>query len=610
MRPRSHRGKPRETASPQVTFQTYTFPGPSGGWVSDQNLTVSQPTCAQRLENIFPTATGGVLRRGCSEHADITIGEIITELTGTIDTTEDSVTVAGTDTLFTTELTAGATVRIGGEDYTVDEIASDTSMTLEEAVPDTLEDATASLIEISEGGSVKSLISYGPGGANRIYATTDEGVWDVSISGSTPTLQYALTEGDVITAEYTTVDGVKYIRGVNAVDIPWVYDGSTFSDEPELEFTGGDIGLSSAIFSFTWVYKNRFFFIERASLNAWYLPVGQIGGEVTKFSLGGEFKFGGQLVFGASWSIDAGSGLSSMIVFATDQGEFAVYQGDDPSDATSWSRVGVYMVGRPRGPKSFVHRGGDIMVATDVGLVPLSGALQRDSATVALTAVSSLIEDEWREFIRLRPGDWPMAVWTANQMLILALPEAIDGDPHVWLVVNARTNRWCTFTGWNADSVIVHGDRAFFGTPDGIVYEANVGATDDGAPFVGIYVPTFDQMGVAGNKVVSMARSVTRSVGPAGEQLSAQVDFQTVLPSPPDAPAVSDDVAEWGTAVWGESQWGAGSVERVFEDYWVHLDGGGEVISIAHQVTSGGLLPSDVEFIRTDVLFTSGSVQS
>lgn len=293
----------------------------------------------------------------------------------------------------------------------------------------------------------------------------------------------------------------------------------------------------------------------------------------------------------------------------TDQGEAAVYEGSDPGSVNTWARVGVYTVGRPRGKKAFVHRGGDLLIATDVGFVPFSSVLQRDASAVALSAISAPIEDEWRGFVRLRPGEWHMETWTANQMLAIALPVGIDGSDPLWLVANARTNKWCIYTGWKATCLCVHGDRMFFGSSDGIVYEANVGASDDGNTYTGIYVPVFDQLGAQGGKVPHMVRPVTRATGLTNVAISTLSDFIAQLPPPPDAvPQLPGDA--WGSARWGTSKWGSGSSQTIVSQPWMNTSGAGEVISIAHQVTSSGIQPSDVEFIRTDVLFTVGEQQS
>jgi hypothetical protein len=62
-----------------------------------------------------------------------TQGNLTTSLTGTVATTATSTTVTGTSTLFTTELATGDAIKIGTETFTVANILSATSLTLDSA---------------------------------------------------------------------------------------------------------------------------------------------------------------------------------------------------------------------------------------------------------------------------------------------------------------------------------------------------------------------------------------------------------------------------------------------------------------------------------------------
>lgn len=611
MIPSTARIAPRQSARkpPEPQYQAYSFPGPSLGWVSDQNLAMAQPGAAYMLENVFPTPTGGVLRRGNERTANLNTVEIVTGLTGTVDISESGSTVTGDGTLFEAELDAGAKIRIGSNDYTVDAIASDTSLTIEEEAAASEDDATISLVEYPASAVPRAMFSYISGNLSKLFTVTDSGVFDTSTSGL-PTFEYALTSGQLSTAQYTSTDGTRYVRGVNGTDTPFVYDGSTFDTTPALTFKAPDDNLDPEILDFTWVFKNRFFFIEKDSLNAWYLPVGSIGGEMTRFSLGGELRLGGKLIYGGSWSIESGDGLNAYCVFATDAGEIAVYQGSDPGDANAWSKVGVYQIGRPKGPQAFAYRGGDLVIATDLGAIALSSALQKDQVTISDNALSKPIEEDWRDAVRERTsGPWSLDVWSAGQMVVVALP-GLAGRPPIWFVANARTGRWARFTGWEATCLCVHGERLFFGSPDGMVREANVGGLDDGLPYTGIYVPVFDQLGQVGRKSLSMVRAVVRATSDPVVQCSVHADFRLNLPPPPDS-NIPPTGSQWGSGKWGPggSKWGESS-ERVLQDKWRNVWGDGEAIAIAHQVTSASVAPLDVEFIRTDALFTAGEMQA
>lgn len=178
---RSGRKPARETAAKQRIYQGYSFPGPTLGWVSDHNLAMSQPGGAFVLENVFPTATGGRIRRGCAEHAGLT-------------------------------------------------------------------------------DPVKSLFTFEYGTTAKLFAATDAEISDITISGS-PTSAHSCTNGAWVTAQYTSSDGNNYVRGVNGADTPFVYNGTAFSTTPALTFPSGST-VSDESLSFTWVYKNRFFFIQ------------------------------------------------------------------------------------------------------------------------------------------------------------------------------------------------------------------------------------------------------------------------------------------------------------------------------------------------------------
>jgi len=527
---RPARGEARPTAQAKPSYQAYSFPGPSQGWVSDNNLAMSQPGAAYRLDDIFPTPTGGRLRRGKRKHAEM-------------------------------------------------------------------------------GAPVKTLFTYRRGPLSKMYSITDEGIADASGGGALDVV-YPLTEGYCITAQYTATDGTLYVRGVNGQDTPWVFDGEDFTTDPVLTFAGADTTEPREM-SYSWVFKNRFFFIKKDSLDVYYLPVGQIGGELTLFSLGGVFDLGGNLVFGATWSQETGGGLSAMCIFATDNGEVAVYQGDNPGDANSWQRVGVYTIGKPRGPNAFLRRGGDLVICTDIGQLPLSQALLRDAQSLAPSAMSRPIEPDWSRYVAERfEKRWASVAWTEEQMLVIALP-TISGQNPVWLVSNATTGKWCRFNGWDAMSLVVWDGGLFFGSPDGNIYQANVGGSDDGVPYTGIYIPVFDQLGVPGEKSVHMARAVMRSRFPSKERLSVHTDFRVTLPPAYDATPIGQ-VDVWGTAKWGPggAKWGGSSGVTTVQDRWRNMLGAGEAVTIAHQVTSASIAPLDTEFIRTDVLFTVGEVQS
>ena len=180
--------------------------------------------------------------------------------------------------------------------------------------------------------------------------------------------------------------------------------GDATSDGVAVSAAPGIAGISSDRLSYVWAYKQRIYFIEAGTLNAWYLPVDQVGGTAVILPLGGVFNLGGSLQWGHVWSLNSGGdgGLSEQNVFVTTEGEVAAYQGLSPDDAASWSKVGVYRIGKPMGKKAFIRAGGDLVIATTVGFVSLSSAVERDVAALGAAAVSYPIEDLWGQAVQER----------------------------------------------------------------------------------------------------------------------------------------------------------------------------------------------------------------
>ncbi len=545
----------RQTAVKPKSYLSYSFPGPSLGLVAMNNLAVSMPGSATVLENIFPTPEGGIMRRGKLLYA--TLGN------GNKDVTA----------LFSYAL--GARREFFGA----------------------TEDAIYNITTITDSRNV-------------VLGTEDDdilGTEDEDMLGWRSTdgreVMTDLAGGKWVVVQFATAGGA-FLIGVNGSDPAFLYDGIEF-DDATITFPSG-VDLTTADLSYVWIYKNRLWFIQKDSLSAWYLPVDQIGGELTEFPLGGVFGLGGQLTFGTTWSQDVGDGLNALCAFISSEGEAAVYQGSNPGNASDWGSVGVYQTGKPMGPKAHIRFGGDVVMASDIAFVPLSEALRRDYSQLGNNSLSAPIKALWPQEVELRRAEeWDCVFWSAKQMVVVALP-TIDTRPPRMLAMNAETGKWGVFTNWNATCLHVFNNRLFCGDTLGRVYELNVTGMDDGIPYTATYIPTFDQMGEIGNKTVHMVRAVMRSAHRLRERMSVHTDYVVKTPTAPDS-SLPTPSSKWGAVKWGSFKWGS-SLARNVQQFWRNQFGAGEVVSVGVQVTSGNVVPLDVEFVRTDVLFTKADI--
>lgn len=557
MRQPAARTKPK----PRIA-QIKTFPAPVSGWIANQNLLVpnalkpdgSRVQGAAVLENWFPTATGIRMRGGSKIFAEI--GDASLPVV-----TMFSYVVGNNAKLFAT--TAQAIYNITNPVVPENKVLADE---LGNPLVDHLGRYIASQLSVPD--------------------------FDVG----------TLNGGDWSVVQFATPGGT-FLRCVNGVDTPLVYDGTTWGTAPAIT------GVDPTTLSVVWVYKKRLFFIQKDTLDVWYLPVDSIGGAAVKFPLGGVFTRGGSLLFGSVWSIESGDGPSEQWAVVTTEGEVAVYRGDNPSDATNFTKIGVYRIGKPRGPKAFIRAGGDLIIATDIGLVPLSQAFQRDVAALSQTAISYAIETEWNKAVAERSaGFWHTELWPTKQMMLVAPPTPEGLQPRI-MVANARTGAWAPFTGWDATCLHLFGDRFFFGSDSGKIVECEVTGLDQGSAYTCTYVPLFDPLkNPAALKVGIQARAVLRATSKPNPKMSLQSDYTVSLPTAPDdTTSLADNL--WGVGVWGVSKWGTASEKKTFQE-WRSVPGQGYSLAAATQITSGNISPPDIELVQTDLTYDMGDIGS
>ncbi len=616
------------------TSQTEKFSAATNGWIANQSLDSPQTLQgAELLDNWFPTATGQEIRRGTELYA--TLGGGTDPVTSIFDYNNGNIK----------RLFASTATTI----YDITVVSSPMNYQLWTGSDDIVDDLGNNIGQLSTGGL--EVVDGQSGGAwvTTQFATTG-GVFLVAVNGNDPMQIYdgeywfpidqddvyqimydAQTSpfqvGDTVTGGTSGATGyILHIESSGTAGILYITDvtgtfqdnetltsanGSATSDGIAMPYYVGITGVDTSRLTYVWSYKNRLFFIEKDSLNVWYLPVDSIGGVAESFPMGGEFSEGGKLLFGSSWSLDSSGdgGLSEQCIFVTDEGQVSVYQGLSPEPDQGWSRVGVYKIGKPLGNLAHKRAGGDIIIATDIGDVPLSQAINRDVAALAPGAVSYAIETEWNITVQERRfNPWHCVLWPERQMAIVAPPTGEDQPPMV-LVANARTGAWTRFTGWDVTCMCVYDGRLFFGSKNGKVIEAYVTGMDEGLPFTASFVPLFRDLGSPMSlKIGKMGRAVLRGAQTVNDQVSMMTDYIISLPPSPAAAQITSD-SVWGEAVWGQSVWG-GRAEKQIQQRWASVGGAGYAVAPGLQITSGSLTPLDTELIRLELSYTAAEVVS
>lgn len=458
--------------------------------------------------------------------------------------------------------------------------------------------------------AVTSMFSYSANGTNKMFAATSTKLYDVSsVASSTavPSAAVSSRTSGYYSAAQISSSGGSYLVAVNGSDDALLYDGSTFqvlngSSTPSIT------GVTTSTLKNVWLYAGRLFFIERNSLNAWFLPVDSIGGTAQKISLAGVFPMGGALMFGASWALDSGTGINAKCIFVTDQGEVAVYNGNDPSSASTWSFQGVYRIEKPLGMKAMFQIGGDLLIATMLGIVSMTAAVNRDMTALANTSFTKNIRPDWTKEITDRSGGtFELVKWPKKSMVIAPMPWTNPVLEDCALVCNSETNAWTKYSGHSANCITLYADDCYIGKSDGTIHKIETGGNDNSSPYTAKVALAFNHLGAPGtHKTMTMARVVAKGTPRFAPKLSASVDYNVAFPTDPSSPA-NFNTSLWDSAVWDASLWDGTSDETIVTR-WASIGKTGFAFSPQIQVTSGISPTPNFEIISIETLYEGGSV--
>lgn len=579
-----------------------SFPAPIAGMIENEPASVKGPLSAEYIENFLPTVRGLRVRGGTREHADVgaAIKSMFTYEAGT--TAEmfaatasaifDVTTSVTEDAPLASDLsngnwsfqqfgTSGGTFLVGvnGEDIGLIYDGTSFAPWHDEAVNSLVYDA------LTADFSVGETVTGGTSGASA------EILGVARTTATTGTLYLgAITSGPFQDDEaITSAAGSADANGANAA---------------ASSFTVSNVATSDL--SYIFAHQNRLFVIEKNSLIAWYLPAGQVGGAASSLNLSGVFQRGGSILFGATWSLDSGDGLDDKCVFVTTQGEVAIYSGTDPSNASTWRLEGRYDIGRPLGRNGHIRVGGDLLIATDDGIVPLSTTLTKDPSDLTLAAVTRAIKATWRDEVARAESPVDLLKWTTGELMIAIFPEATRA-----LTANLQSNAWAIQTGWSGVCGATLGDTAYVAQSDGKVKQIDITGADMGAAFTAKVCCAFSDFGsTLDYKQPSMMRAAWFADDAFNARYGIAVDYNVEFPS---APSVGAEVASSDRLVWGSGNWGAklwaGDVEDPTTgvvDFWQSVVGNGFALAPTVQLTSGGVEKMAVELARIDYMVETG----
>lgn len=424
-------------------------------------------------------------------------------------------------------------------------------------------------------GPVESLMAYHglTDAADRLFAASADTIFNVSSSGEGVSSKTGLNGGRFQHINMATAGG-KFLVIANGIDPVQNWNGAAWS-EPAIT------GITSSDVIHLAMHKRRLWMVLKESTKAAYLLPDSIAGAATVFDFGSIFTKGGYLMAAGSWTMDGGEGPDDLFVAYSSEGQVAVYQGSNPSQAATWSLVGVYDLPPPLGRRCMLKTGGDLAMVTKSGVMPLSMALKNDRAAADRVAITARIQNAMNSAARDYAGNfgWQLIGYANGTKAILNVPvsESLQSDQYV---MNTLTGAWCRYTGMAAMCWEVFQDRLFFGGKGGKVFEADRGAMDDGQPIRCRMVTAFNYFGSRGQqKQFTMVQPLLVSDGRVTPAIEMNVDFDIVEPTA-QVSEVQTQGDNWDEADWATDEQDGDALEwasdRVTITEWISVSGFGQ----------------------------------
>ena len=453
------------------------------------------------------------------------------------------------------------------------------------------------------------------GGQDRLFAVTNEGIWDVTQPAAQPTLKLGFT---IITeasgygpyAHYVDNDESDVLFYADQLNGLFAYDYLT---DTWAQATG-IIGPVVDNIKYVTLHKQRLWLIEENSTSAWYLPIGSKQGDATQFFFGAKFRRGGYLEGIFSWSIDGGAGVDDIFVAVSSSGDVVVYQGDDPSSVETWSIKGTYFIGSlPVGPNFGTEQGGELFLLSSHGLVSMNSLLQGvDSEGLNPASAAAKIAGILRRRMgkdRTRYG-WSIEAIPSEGGLIISTPIDTDNRP-IQYYYNISLRAWALardlpaecFSSWKGK--VTFGDAAgrvlYMDTQADNIKIAPTPGEINATPIEFSMLTSFTAFGQEGVfKRVSQIRPDFVAIVAPAYFVQARYDYRLSEALNP-VTGKPTFVSVWDDGLWDSAIWGEGEVGEAFNSAY-----GGWGIGRHIAVATKGYTYNTTRLIGWDVIYTTG----
>ena len=423
----------------------------------------------------------------------------------------------------------------------------------------TLRDGYTSFCTGIGTGNVETLVEHNAGANRQLLAIGSNGTLYQIDSGTAVSKKTGLANGRAESIEFNN-NSIFVPSGAN---VPFSWDGSSASD---LSITLSD-SVNANTLTGVHAHKNRVYYWTGTSQNFYHsATVDTFQGNFTKFPVGLVGTFGGNIIMINTLTIDGGEGVDDLLCIIMTSGEVLLYSGSNP--ASDFSLVGTFRIAEPINEKRAIAKlGGDVIVMTKEGYLPLSQVVRQDIVGNKAAAISEKIRGTVISQVKATGTStgWQVFVSPDGDKVYFNYPTG-DLDPFNQHVFNPIIRAWCIFENLPAHVWGQFNGDTFFGSASGVVFKVT-GDADNGENIVGDLATAYNYFGDRGgvkrfSSVQPMLEGETDIVFSFGVGVD-QTPVATIDVSPV---TFQSNLAAWDTATYDNFFWadtaGAGVTKR------------------------------------------------
>jgi hypothetical protein len=435
------------------------------------------------------------------------------------------------------------------------------------------------------GSTVGTLMEWAGPASRKFFGAVATAIYDITSSGAVGAAAVSSLGSAYWQHINFTTSGGSFLVLANGTDSVRNYDGTSWTTPSITNVSSADlINVAS--------HKQRLWFIEKTSTNAWYLGTSSISGAATKFTLGDKFRRGGKLQLIGTLSQDSGDGLDDVLCFVSSNGEVVVYQGGNPDDPNDWSLVGVYRAGAPIGNRALIRVGGDLGILTERGIISVQQLMQGGVATAERQAITDKIDPGIIDAFKTYGTNtgWEMVVHERTRQALVNVPKS--AATAFQYALNIQTGAWSTYglyaSPLNATTWGISNNELYFGDSSGNVWHAENGYQDNGAAITCTWKPSYQKYGKGQLYRVSLIQPIFIAGGRITPAVRVNVDYRDDQPMTTDEYPVDAGSAGsvWGTGLWGTAIWG--DSHTPYAD-WINADGVGTASTVNMVIRPNGI---------------------